>query len=98
MQFGLLNSRLVNTVITAAVVNDIMSLIVLSIILQVAADECRGQVRLGDLIVSGVNIAVFLGGIFLFDILLTKTAGWLQTKVKPSSKSFRQRRQPFECC
>jgi Kef-type K+ transport system membrane component KefB len=64
MQFGLLNSRLVNTVITAAVVNDIMSLVVLSIILQVAADECRGQVRLGDLIVSEVNIAIFLGGIF----------------------------------
>ena len=37
MQFGILNSRLGNTVITAAVVNDIMSLIVLSIILQLAS-------------------------------------------------------------
>jgi Kef-type K+ transport system membrane component KefB len=64
IQFGVLNSRLGNTVITAAVVNDIMSLIVLSIILQVAAGGGRGHLRLGDLVVSGVNIAVFLGAYF----------------------------------
>jgi|SRR5215211_9038996 len=64
MQFGVLNIRLGKTVITGAVVNDIMSLIVLSIILQVAVDGGRGHLRLGDLIVSEVNIAIFLGGIF----------------------------------
>jgi Kef-type K+ transport system membrane component KefB len=95
MQFGVLNSRLGNTVITAAVVNDIMSLIVLSIILQVAADGGRGQVRLGDLMVSAVNIAVFLGGIFSFDILLRKTAGWLRTKVKPFFKKLQTKEAAF---
>jgi Kef-type K+ transport system membrane component KefB len=95
MQFGVLNSRLGNTVITAAVVNDIMSLIVLSIILQVAADGGRGQVRLGDLIVSAVYIAVFLGGIFLFDILLRKTASWLRTKVKPFFKKLQTKEAAF---
>jgi Kef-type K+ transport system membrane component KefB len=95
MQFGVLNSRLGNTVITAAVVNDIMSLIVLSIILQVAADGGRGQVRLGDLIVSAVNIAVFLGGIFVFDIVLRKTAGWLRTKVKPFFKKLQTKEAAF---
>jgi Kef-type K+ transport system membrane component KefB len=95
MQFGVLNSRLGNTVITAAVVNDIMSLIVLSIILQVAADGGRGQLHLGDLVVSGVNIAVFLGGIFLFDILLRKTAGWLQRKVKPFFKKLQTKEAAF---
>ena len=95
MQFGVLNSRLGNTVITAAVVNDIMSLIVLSIILQVAADGGRGQLHLGDLVVSGVNIAVFLGGIFLFDILLRKTASWLQRKVKPFFKKLQTKEAAF---
>ena len=60
MQFGILNSRLGNTVITAAVVNDIMSLIVLSIILQLAADGGTGQLNVGDIVVSGINIGVFL--------------------------------------
>lgn len=64
IQFGILNSRLGNTVITAAVVNDVMSLIVLSIILQVAADGGMGQLNLGNILVSGINIALFLGGIF----------------------------------
>jgi Kef-type K+ transport system membrane component KefB len=95
MQFGVLNSRLGNTVITAAVVNDIMSLIVLSIILQVAADGGRGQLHLGDIVVSAVNIAVFLGGIFLFDILLRKTAGWLQRKVKPFFKKLQTKEAAF---
>jgi Kef-type K+ transport system membrane component KefB len=64
MQFGILNSKLGNTVITAAVVNDIMSLIILSIILQLAADGRTGQLNDGDIIVSGINIAVFLGAFF----------------------------------
>ncbi len=67
--------------ITAAVVNDIMSLIVLSIILQVAADGGMGQLNLGNILVSGINIALFLGGIFLIDILLRKIAMGLRRKV-----------------
>jgi Kef-type K+ transport system membrane component KefB len=83
MQFGILNSRLGNTVMTAAVVNDIMSLIVLSIILQISADGGSGQLNLGDLASSGIKIAAFLGGIFLFDILFRKTASWLPNRVEP---------------
>lgn len=81
MQFNVLNSRLGNTVITAAVVNDILSLVVLSIILQVSAGN--GQLDLGSLAGSGVKIAAFLGGIFLFDILFRKTASWLPSRVEP---------------
>jgi Kef-type K+ transport system membrane component KefB len=75
MQFGILNSKLGNTVMTAAVVNDIMSLIMLSIILQLAANDGTGQLNVGDIIVSGVNIAIFLGGIFVVDIILRKNCG-----------------------
>ena len=95
MQFGILNSRLGNTVITAAVVNDIMSLIVLSIILQVAADGGTAQLNLGDIIVSGINIAVFLGGIFLLDILLRKIGGGLQRKVEPFFKRLQTKEAAF---
>jgi Kef-type K+ transport system membrane component KefB len=95
MQFGILNSRLGNTVITAAVVNDIMSLIVLSIVLQVATDGGSGQIKLVDLVTSGIKMAAFLGGIFLFDILLRKTAGWLQRKVQPFFKKLQTKEAAF---
>ena len=95
MQFGILNSRLGSTVITAAVVNDIMSLIVLSIILQVAEDGPGGQINFGDLVVSGINMAAFLGGIFVFDILFRKTAGWLQRKVEPFFKKLQTKEAAF---
>jgi Kef-type K+ transport system membrane component KefB len=95
MQFGILNSRLGNTVITAAVVNDIMSLIVLSIILQLAAGGGTGQLKLGDIVVSGINIAVFLGGIFLLDILLRKIAGGVRRKVEPFIKKLQTKEAAF---
>jgi Kef-type K+ transport system membrane component KefB len=95
MQFGILNSKLGNTVITAAVVNDIMSLIMLSIILQLAADDGAGQLNLGDIVVSGVNIAVFLGGIFLLDIMLRKIAGGLRRKVEPIFRKLQTKEAAF---
>jgi Kef-type K+ transport system membrane component KefB len=95
MQFGILNSRLGNTVITAAVVNDIMSLIMLSIILQIAADGGTAQLNVGDVMVSGINMAVFLGGIFLLDIILRKIAGGLRRKVEPFFKKLQTKEAAF---
>ena len=95
MQFGILNSKLGNTVVTAAVVNDIMSLIMLSIILQLAADGGRGQLNVGNIVVSGINIAVFLGGIFLLDMLLRKIAGGLRRKVEPYFRKLQTKEAAF---
>ncbi|MEW6605090.1 MAG: cation:proton antiporter [Thermoproteota archaeon] len=95
MQFGILNSRLGNTVITAAVVNDIMSLIMLSIILQISAADGSGQLDLGDLASSGIKIAAFLAGIFLFDILFRKTASWLPHRVEPFFKRLQTKEAAF---
>lgn len=95
MQFGILNSKLGNTVMTAAVVNDIMSLIMLSIILQLAADDGTGRLNLGDIIVSGVNIAIFLGGIFVVDIILRKIAGGLRRRVEPFFKKLQTKEAAF---
>jgi Kef-type K+ transport system membrane component KefB len=96
MQFGILNSRLGSTVITAAVVNDIMSLIVLSIILQVvAAGNGMIQINVGDIFFSGINIALFLGGIFLVDMLLRKIGAGVLRKVEPYIKRLQTKEASF---
>jgi Kef-type K+ transport system membrane component KefB len=61
MQVGILDSKLRNTVITASAVNDIISLIMLFIIVQLAADGGISQLNVGDIIVTGFNIIVFFG-------------------------------------
>ncbi|AFU58241.1 putative Na(+)/H(+) antiporter [Candidatus Nitrososphaera gargensis Ga9.2] len=94
MQFGILNSRLGNTVMTAAVINDILSLIVLSIILQIHTAEGTGaQVDFENVGWSGAKIAAFLGGIFLFDILFRKTSSWLPSRVEPFFKKYLQTKE-----
>lgn len=96
MQFGILNSRLGNTVMTAAIINDIMSLIVLSIVLQLAADDgsgAAGQLNLGEIGASIAKIAAFLGGIFLFDFLFRKTTSWLPSKAEPFFKKYLQTKE-----
>jgi Kef-type K+ transport system membrane component KefB len=94
MQFGILNSRLGNTVMTAAIINDILSLIVLSIILQIHAAEGAGaQVDFDSVGWSGAKIAAFLGGIFILDILFRKTAGWLPRTVEPFFKKYLQTKE-----
>ncbi|HXV45820.1 MAG TPA: cation:proton antiporter [Nitrososphaera sp.] len=94
MQFGILNSRLGNTVVTAAVINDILSLIVLSIILQIHAAEGTGaQIDFDSVGWSGAKIAAFLGGIFLFDILFRKTAAWLPSRVEPFFNKYLQTKE-----
>ena len=94
MQFGILNSKLGNTVITSAVINDILSLIVLAIILQIYSAEGTGaQVDFSDIAWSGAKIAAFLGGIFLFDILFRKTSHWLPSKIEPFFKKYLQTKE-----
>lgn len=95
MQFGILNSKLGNNVITAAVINDILSLIVLSIVLQVSAGGAGAQLDLGSLASSGVKIAAFLGGIFLFDILFRKSSGWLPHRVEPFFRKLQTKEAAF---
>jgi Kef-type K+ transport system membrane component KefB len=89
MQFGILNSKLGNTVMAAAVVNDILSLIVLSIVLQIHTTEgTGGEISFENVAWSGAKIAAFLAGIFIFDILFRKSAGWLPNRVEPFFKKY----------
>jgi Kef-type K+ transport system membrane component KefB len=68
MEFGMLKSKLGTTVITAAVVNDILSLVVLSIIFQLNEPGAGGMIDLNKIFDSLVKIGAFIGGIFLEDI------------------------------
>jgi Kef-type K+ transport system membrane component KefB len=80
MQFGILESRLGNTVITAAVINDIFSLVVLSIVLQLHGANDAPVNIMETTINSIIKISLFIGGIFLVDILFRKANVWLQRR------------------
>ncbi len=72
MEFGLLKSRLGTTVITAGIIDDILSLVVLAIIIQLAANGVEG-VDYSEVGFSVVKIGAFIGGIFLLDFIIKKT-------------------------
>ena len=71
MEFGLLKSKLGTTVITAGIIDDILSLVVLAIIIQLAANGVEG-VDYPEIGFSVVKIVAFIGGIFLLDFILKK--------------------------
>lgn len=94
MQFGILRSKLGNIVITAAVVNDILSLVVLSIVLQLAHSN-GAAIDTGAAALSGAKIAAFLAGIFIFDILLRGTSHWLPARIEPFFKKLQTKEAAF---
>ncbi|WP_337862076.1 cation:proton antiporter [Nitrososphaera sp.] len=95
MQFGILRSKLGNTVITSAVINDIISLVVLSIVLQVGQAEAGAQLDFGGVAWSAVKIGAFLAGIFFFDFLLRGTSHWLPARVEPYFKKLQTKEAAF---
>jgi Kef-type K+ transport system membrane component KefB len=80
MQFGILETKLGNTVITAAVINDIFSLVVLSIVLQLHGANGAEVNIMETTINSVIKILLFIGGIFLVDILFRKANVWFQRR------------------
>lgn len=80
MQFGILETKLGNTVITAAVINDIFSLVVLSIVLQLHGANGAEVNIMETTINSVIKISLFIGGIFLVDVLFRKANVWFQRR------------------
>jgi Kef-type K+ transport system membrane component KefB len=80
MQFGILETKVGNTVITAAVINDIFSLVVLSIVLQLHGANGAPVNITETMINSVIKISLFIGGIFLIDILFRKANAWFQRR------------------
>ena len=75
MEFGMLKTRVGATVITAGVMNDILSLVVLGVILQLPASGGSSINYLG-VATSVAKIALFVGGIVFADRLLRKHPQW----------------------
>ncbi len=80
MEFGLLKSKMGSTIMTAGIIDDILSLIVLAIIIQLAQNG-GDDFEFGDIGFSIFKIVAFLGGIFLLTFLLKKTHHWLPQKL-----------------
>ena len=80
MQFGILETKVGNTVITAAVINDIFSLVVLSIVLQLHGANGAPVNVTETMVNSVIKILLFIGGIFLIDILFRKANTWFQRR------------------
>lgn len=93
MEFGLLKSKMGSTIMTAGIVDDILSLITLAIILQLAQNG--GDLDFGEVGFSVFKIAAFLGGIFLFIFMLKKTKHWLPQKVSPLFAKLQTREAGF---
>jgi len=80
MEFGMLRTRLGATVITAGVINDILSLVVLGVILQLPA----GGISAVSYLAVGSSVAkvvVFVGGILFVDRLLRRHPEWSQRQL-----------------
>jgi len=95
MEFGMLKTKLGTTVITAAVVNDILSLIVLSIIFQLNDPVAGGIINLNKIFDSIINISAFIGGIFLVDIIFRKSSNWLPVRVAPFFQKLQTKEAAF---
>jgi Kef-type K+ transport system membrane component KefB len=75
MEFGMLRTKLGATVITAGVINDILSLVVLGIILQLPENSGSAVDYLGVAASVG-KIALFVGGVLFVDRLLRRHPQW----------------------
>lgn len=71
MEFGLLKSKIGNTVITAAVINDILALLVLAVILQLPSDGTISvnYLNIGE---SALKISAFFGVVSVLALLINK--------------------------
>jgi Kef-type K+ transport system membrane component KefB len=94
MEFGLLKSKMGTTVITAGIIDDVLSLVVLAIIIQLSVTGME-EINYVDIGFSTFKIAVFIGGIFLLDIILKKRERWLPTKISSLPDKLKSREAGF---
>ena len=97
MEFKILKSKLGTTVMTAGIINDILSLVILAIILQMAANgESNSEsVDLAEVLFSTAKIAAFIGGIFFVDYLLNKFSRHIPTKFIPVFSNLKTKESGF---
>ena len=94
MEFGLLKSKMGTTVITAGIIDDVLSLVVLALIIQLSVNGME-EINYVDISFSTLKIAAFIGGIFLLDIILKKPMHWLPIKISSLSNKLKSREAGF---
>jgi len=79
-EFGILKSKIGNTVIAAAVINDIFSLVILAILLQLSPNGGQ-ELNFAQIGISVSKIAIFLAEIALLAYIVSKTTHWLPQRM-----------------
>ena len=80
MEFGLLKSKIGNTVITAAVVNDILALLVLTVLLQIPSNGAI-SVNYSEVIGSALKILGFFGIVGILAFVINKKSFAVPQKI-----------------
>jgi Kef-type K+ transport system membrane component KefB len=81
MELGLLKTKIGTTIMSAAVIDDIISLVILAVILQLHATE--GNVfNFGDLGISTLQIAGYLAGVAFLAYAIHKISRWFPHRLE----------------
>jgi Kef-type K+ transport system membrane component KefB len=94
MEFGMLKTKLGATVITAGVINDILSLIVLGVILELPTSGSATVSYLG-VVASVAKIGAFIGGVLLVHTLLRRHPQWARRQLGRFSPKLGTRESEF---
>ena len=94
MEFGLLKSKIGNTVITAAVINDILALLVLAVILQLPSDGTISVNHL-DVMESAGKISIFFGIIAVLALVINTQSFSIPQKIDSFISKLRTKEAGF---
>ena len=94
MEFGILKSKIGTTVITAGIINEIISLVILAVILQMSSDGSN-NIDIIEVTFATAKIGAFIGGIFLLDYLLGKFRRYIPRRVIPVFSKLKTRESGF---
>ncbi|MGQ0638407.1 MAG: cation:proton antiporter [Nitrososphaerota archaeon] len=94
MEFGMLKSKIGTTVLTAGVINDILSLIVLGIIIQISESGSQ-EFDIGATGVSVFVIVIFLAVIGLLSYIFGQASHTIRERISPQFQKLRGREAAF---
>jgi len=94
MEFGLLKSKMGTTVITAGIIDDVLSLMVLALIIQLSVNGME-EINYVDIGFSMFKIVAFIVGIFLVDIIIKKSMYRLPNKFSSLLNKLKSREAAF---
>ena len=95
MDLGILKTRLGNTVLTAGVIDDQMSLILLGVILQLPATGRTFNLDYASFVLSLAKVLVFVGGALIVDRLLRRHSDWVRPRLRAISSRLMARESGF---